>query len=185
MVIPDDAPQLVDVPRMSQSINKINPIIFLQISELACVYCFICCRYLHDPEDLLEESVGELVQISSAFSPTEQSKNLNFDNVDEMFWVTYDKMRCLADDDQVALEAFQQAAVICQKTIKIRYALSHIICLLKKSLRNKKSQQLKLAKKKMEFYLSWVLGKFHIYNDGYNKYLIFTQNQLFQMKIML
>merc|ERR1711887_414342 len=123
VVIPDDAPKLIEIVGMGKNATKINPIIFLQISELMAVYSFIFVRYLHDPEDLLEESVAELVEISSTFSPTEKSKNLTFENVDEMFWTTFDKMRILVDSDQLALDAFENAEKICGKTIKIRAAI--------------------------------------------------------------
>ena len=88
---------------MGKKAEKVNPIIFLQICELTVVYCFISSRYLHEPEDLLEESVSELLQLSSAFSA--QKSALENSAPDQMFWVTFDKLRCLVEDDHVALEA--------------------------------------------------------------------------------
>ena len=87
-------------------------------SELLAVYCFTFERFLHDPEDLIEESSSLLLETSSAFT----TEPLPEDR-DEIFWKSFDKMRIIAEDDIVALDGFSLAAQLCQKQIKIRYAL--------------------------------------------------------------
>ena len=87
-------------------------------SELLAVYCFTFERFLHDPEDLIEESSSLILETSSAFS----TEPLPEDR-DEIFWKSFDKMRIIAEDDIVALDGFSLAAQLCQKQIKIRYAL--------------------------------------------------------------
>ena len=87
-------------------------------SELLAVYCFTFERFLHDPEDLIEESTSLMLETSSAFS-----KEPLPEDRDEIFWKSFDKMRIMAEDDYVALDAFSLAAQLCEKNIKIRYAL--------------------------------------------------------------
>ena len=67
-------------------------------SELLAVYCFTFERFLHDPEDLIEESSSLILETSSAFS----TEPLPEDR-DEIFWKSFDKMRIIAEDDIVAL----------------------------------------------------------------------------------
>ena len=90
-------------------------------SELLVVYCFTFERFLHDPEDLIEESSSLLLETSSAFTtePLPQDR-------DEIFWKSFDKMRIIAEDDIVALDGFSMAAQLCQKQIKIRYGLRSV-----------------------------------------------------------
>jgi len=155
-VIPENVPKLVEVPRMGQNAKQINQMIFLQISELLVVYCFTFERFLHDPEDLIEESSSLLLETSSAFTtePLPQDR-------DEIFWKSFDKMRIIAEDDIVALDAFSMAAQLCQKQIKIRYGLSHIHNLFRSRTKREKNSKVKnrfkLGMKKIEFYLSWIL----------------------------
>jgi len=155
-VIPENVPKLVEVPRIGQNAKKINQMIFLQISELLAVYCFTFERFLHDPEDLIEESTSLILETSSAFK-TEPLP----DDRDEIFWKSFDKMRIMAEDDYVALDGFSLAAQLCQKQIKIRYALSHIHNLFRSRTKREKNSkiknQFKLGMKKIEFYLSWIL----------------------------
>lgn len=156
-IIPENVPKLVEVSRMGQNAKQINQMIFLQISELLVVYCFTFERFLHDPEDLIEESSSLLLETSSAFTtePLPQDR-------DEIFWKSFDKMRIIAEDDIVALDGFSMAAQLCQKQIKIRYGLSHIHNLFRSRTKREKNSKVKnrfkLGIKKIEFYLSWILG---------------------------
>ena len=137
--------------------------IFLQITELLAVYCFTFERFLHDPEDLLEESSLLLLTTSSAFKTVPLPEDR-----DEIYWKTFDQMRMIAEDDNVALEGFSLAAQLCDKQIKIRHALSHIHSLFRSRSKSKNTpssdkNKFKLGMKKIEFYLSWILGKKHKY----------------------
>lgn len=78
---------------------------------------------------------------------------------DQLFWTSFEKMRSISEDDEVALDSFSSAARICQKNIKIRCALSHIFQLFKTRVAVKTSPErnkFKLGMKKIEFLLSWV-----------------------------
>ena len=102
---------------LDESSDWTNPLKTIK-SELLAVYCFTFERFLHDPEDLIEESSSLILETSSAFS----TEPLPEDR-DEIFWKSFDKMRIIAEDDIVALDGFSLAAQLCQKQIKIRYAL--------------------------------------------------------------
>ena len=107
----------LDFFSLDESSDWANPLKTIK-SELLAVYCFTYERFLHDPEDLIEESSSLILETSSAYS----TEPLPEDR-DEIFWKSFDKMRIIAEDDIVALDGFSLAAQLCQKQIKIRYAL--------------------------------------------------------------
>lgn len=117
-------------------------------------------RYLHDPDDLIEEAIHDLTHIryylnfkyfnygfsSSAFTPSKGEIER-----DGLFWRAYDQMRLQSDDDQVALVAFEEAARVAETQLKMQLALSDCLALISAS-KKKKTQIIK----KIEFYLAWI-----------------------------
>jgi len=147
VILTDDLPQLHSVPRMSPALlEKVNPLIFLSICELLASYCYVMARYLHDPDDLIEEAIQDLTHISSAFTPSKGEIER-----DGLFWRAYDQMRLQSDDDQVALVAFEEAARVAETQLKMQLALSDCLALISAS-KKKKTQIIK----KIEFYLAWI-----------------------------
>ena len=60
----EDMPTLKTVERMNPLLlQKVNPLIFLSICELLASYCYVMERYLFDPDDLIDESIGDLLYV--------------------------------------------------------------------------------------------------------------------------
>ena len=59
-------------------------------------------------------------------------------------------MRLQSDDDLIALESFNQAALVADSNLKIKLALSDVWSLLSRKKSKKKEA------KKIEFYLAWL-----------------------------
>lgn len=141
---------------------KVNLLIFLSICELLAAYCYTMERYLHDPDDLLEEAVDDLTHIryagisrlnkmfpfSSAFTP---ATNGDIER-DPLFWRAYNQMRIQSDSDTVALAAFNEASLLAETQLKIQLALSDCLALVSAA----KKKKVKPMVKKIEFYLAWI-----------------------------
>ena len=82
---------------------------------------------------------------SSCFAPAQGDPDR-----DQIFWCAYDKMRLQSDDDFIALESFNQAALLADSSLKIKLALSDVWSLLSRKKSKKKEA------KKIEFYLAWL-----------------------------
>ena len=60
----DEMPSLKTVQRMNPLLlQKVNPLIFLSICELLASYCYVMERYLFDPDDLIDDSIDDLLHI--------------------------------------------------------------------------------------------------------------------------